>query len=87
MDDNTQAKSLPWMIFCTEPIVKQHYTDEVTNSPVLGVVQEKGGVAFDIHYKSIEPKLPPIKIKRIQVQSEGEDNEGWKGVYHKKEMQ
>lgn len=61
VEDYIQTKSLSWVIFSTEPIIKQHYTDEVTNSPVLGVVQKKAGVAIDIHYKSTVPKLP-LKI-------------------------
>lgn len=80
VDDNAQTKSLPWMMFCTELIVKQPYADEVTNSPVLVVVQKKGGLAFDIHYKSTVPKLPPIKTKRIQVPVEGDDYEEWKSM-------
>lgn len=33
------------------------------------MVQKKGGVAFDIHYKSTVPKLPQIKIKRIHLRA------------------
>uniref|UniRef100_K1P7B3 Mitochondrial pyruvate carrier n=1 Tax=Magallana gigas TaxID=29159 RepID=K1P7B3_MAGGI len=64
-----------------EPIVKQPYANEITSSLVIGLslVKRKGGVAFNIDCKSTVPKLPPIKTKRIQVQSEGEDYEGWKG--------
>lgn len=72
VDDNTQTKSLLWMIFCTGPIVKQHYTDEVTNSPVLGVVLKKGGwPSISITSQLYQSFLK--KIKMIQVQSEGEE--------------
>ncbi|XP_011412266.2 uncharacterized protein [Magallana gigas] len=78
VDDNIQTKPLPWMMFCTEPIVPKPFTDEVPGSPVLEVVQKKGGVAFDIGYKSTVPKLPPINAKRVQVPAGGEDYEKWK---------
>ncbi|XP_011415153.3 uncharacterized protein [Magallana gigas] len=78
MGDNIQTKPLPWMMFCTDPSVKKPQADEVPDSPVLGVVQKKGGLAFDIEYKSTVPKLPPINAQRVQVPAGGEDFEKWK---------
>ncbi len=78
--DNIQTKPLPWMMFCTEPNAKKSYADEVPDSPVLEVVQKKGGVSFDIGYKSTVPKLPPINVKRVQVPVGGEDYTKWKGM-------
>lgn len=77
--DIIQTKSLPWMMFCTEPNTTKTYADDVPGSTLSAVVQKKGSVAFNIEYKSTLPKLPPINAKRVQVSAGDEDYEKWKG--------
>ncbi|XP_065927275.1 uncharacterized protein [Magallana gigas] len=76
--DDIQTKPSPWMMFCTEPNTIKPKADEIPSGTVSEVVQKKGGVAFNVEYKSTVPKLPPINAKRIRVKAEGEDYEKWK---------
>ncbi|XP_065932273.1 uncharacterized protein [Magallana gigas] len=57
---------------------KKPRADDIPESPILKVVQKKGGVAFDIRYKSTVPKLPPINVRWVLVPVGGEDYEKWK---------
>nr|XP_019919301.2 uncharacterized protein LOC109617517 [Crassostrea gigas] len=76
--DNIQTKSLTWMMFCTEPDVIKTYAEDVPGSTLSEVVQKKGGLAFNIEYKSTVPKLPQINAKRAQFSARDEDYEKWK---------
>lgn len=75
MEDSMQTKPLPWMMFCTE---QDKTKEEVPGSTVTEVVKKRGGVAFNIEYKSSVPKLPPISVRRVPV-TQSEDFEKWKG--------
>uniref|UniRef100_A0A8W8L243 Uncharacterized protein n=1 Tax=Magallana gigas TaxID=29159 RepID=A0A8W8L243_MAGGI len=59
---------------------KKPRADGIPDSPILKVVQKKGGVAFDIGYKSTVPKLPPINVRWVLVPVGGEDYEKWQGL-------
>lgn len=76
--DNIQTKPLPWMMFNIEPNTIKPQADEVPGGTLSEVMQKKGGIAFDVEYKSTVPMLPPINAKRVRVTAEGEDNEKWK---------
>lgn len=78
VEDSMQTKPLPWMMFCTEQDKTQACAEEVPGNTVTEVVKTRGGMTFNIEYKSSVPKLPPISVRRVQV-TQREDFEKWKG--------
>lgn len=78
VEDSMQTKPLPWMMFYTEQDKTKACAEEVPGSTVTEVVEKRGGVAFNIEYKSSVPKPPPISVRRVQV-TQSKDFEKWKG--------
>lgn len=78
MEDSMQTKPLPWMMFCTEQDKTKACAEEVPGSTVTEVMKKRGGMAFNIEYKSSVPKLPPLSVRRVPV-TQSEDFEKWKG--------
>lgn len=66
------------MMFCTEQDKTKACAGEVPGSTVTEVVKTRGGMTFNIEYKSSVPKLPPISVRKVQV-TQREDFEKWKG--------
>nr|XP_034339067.1 uncharacterized protein LOC117693083 [Crassostrea gigas] len=77
MEDSMQTKPLPWMMFCTEHDKTKACAEEVPGSTVTEVMKKRGGMAFNIEYKSSVPKLPPLSVRRVPV-TQSEDFEKWK---------
>lgn len=66
MEDSMQTKPLPWMMFNREQDKTKACAEEVPGSTVTEVMEKRGGMAFNIEYKSKYPSFHQSALGEFQ---------------------